>query len=712
MPDWSYHTLFKPLLFRLSGRRARDLTLHAIGGLSRIPGGTFVIRTMGHMEMSPHLASELAGVPIACPVGLSGGLDPHGTAHKALAQFGLGFIELGPVTVRAVQSHASITRMAEVEAIVYPDGYENDGADAIAARLRKGTGHRLPHFVRLRPMPGSSPREALEEQRELLLKLAPYAAGFTLDGLAEGWPTEEALAYLAEVRQVVQAAAPGKPVLLVVPQQLPEGELQELADTARSFSGVVLGDAQREPCTRRERVGGGAALLSAQLSKVRLLRESLGERSAIVAAGGVHQPEDALALLAAGANSVMLHSGLVYAGPGLPKRINEAILYDRITAPATSAGTENLRNEVGASANEHDSDSIVAVTVHSHSSSTPQRGVVPSNTSIPASLSFPPSLSSPASPAFWANWGWMSLLGLGMVIGGVLAWFIAATTVLLPYDEDFLGKSRSEIIRFNTHLLHFMSHDRITLAGTMISLGIFYYQLAHHGLRYGLHWARTAAISSCVVGFSSFFLYLGYGYFDPLHAAVAVVLLPMLLLTMRGLKDRPSRKPPGLRNDRVWLRAQWGQCCFVILGFGLGIGGLTISFVGITDVFVPSDLVYLELTSSQLSAWSEAIIPLIAHDRAGFGGALFSLAVAITASALWGVNQGEGWLWWTFLWGGLPGFAAGLVVHYHIGYTDFVHLLPVYIAVMLYVGGLYLTYPYLVGKGDTSVKPARSEFEV
>ena len=107
-------------------------------------------------------------------------------------------------------------------------------------------------------------------------------------------------------------------------------------DTARSFSGVVLGDAQREPGTRRERVGGGAALLSAQLSKVRLLRESLGERSAIVAAGGVHQPEDALALLAAGANSVMLHSGLVYAGPGLPKRINEAILYDRITSPMTS----------------------------------------------------------------------------------------------------------------------------------------------------------------------------------------------------------------------------------------------------------------------------------------------------------------------------------------------------------------------------------------
>lgn len=670
MPDWSYHTLFKPLLFRLSGRRARDLTLHAIGGLSRIPGGTFVIRTMGHMEMSPLLASELAGVPIACPVGLSGGLDPHGTAHKALAQFGLGFIELGPVTVRAVQSHASITRMAEEEAIVYPDGYENDGADALAARLCKGTGHRLPHFVRLRPMPGSSPREALSEQGELLTKLAPNAAGFTLDGLAEGWPSAMALAYLAEVRQLAEAAAPGKPVLLYVPQQLPEGELRAILDTARSFSGVVLGDAQREPGTRRERVGGGAALLSAQLSKVRLLRESLGERCAIVAAGGVHQPQDALALLAAGATSVMLHSGLVYAGPGLPKRINEAILYDRISTPAISA------NELVLSDADSDSESVVFSTS-----------------------------SARLTPPFWANWGWMSLLGLSMIIGGVLAWFIAATTVVLPYDEDFLGKSRTEISRFNSHLLHFMSHDRITLAGTMISIGIFYYQLAHHGLRYGLHWARTAVISSCVVGFGSFFLYLGYGYLDPLHTAAAVVLLPMLLLTLRGLRDEPSRKPPGLRNDRVWLRAQWGQCCLVILGFGLGIGGLTISFVGVTEVFVPSDLTYLSLTSSQLAAWSDAIIPLIAHDRAGFGGALFCLAVAITASALWGVNQGEGWLWWTFLWGGLPGFVAGLYVHAHIGYTDFVHLLPVYIAVLLYIAGLYLTYPYLVGMSSLKKMP-------
>ena len=100
--------------------------------------------------------------------------------------------------------------MADEEAIVYPDGYVNDGADAIAARLRKGTGHRLPHFVRLRPMPGSSPREALQEQQELLSKLAPYAAGFTLDGLAEGWPSDKALAYLRGGTPACTSGCPGQ----------------------------------------------------------------------------------------------------------------------------------------------------------------------------------------------------------------------------------------------------------------------------------------------------------------------------------------------------------------------------------------------------------------------------------------------------------------------------------------------------------------------
>lgn len=103
------------------------------------------------------------------------------------------------------------------------------------------------------------------------------------------------------------------------------------------------------------------------------------------------------------------------------------------------------------------------------------------------------------------NWGWMCLLGIGMILGGALAWIIAATSVVLPYDISFLGMLPSVLNEANPLVLQFMSHDRVTLAGTMISIGVIYYQLARYGLRSGLHWTRTALLTSAAVGFSSFF---------------------------------------------------------------------------------------------------------------------------------------------------------------------------------------------------------------
>src|SRR2546423_786879 len=93
-------------------------------------------------------------------------------------------------------------------------------------------------------------------------------------------------------------------------------------------------------------------------------------------------------------------------------------------------------------------------------------------------------------------------------------------------------------------------------------------------------------------------------------------------------------------NDRAWLRAQWGQLALVALGVGFLIGGITIATVGVTDVFVREDLSYLHTTASALHAANPHFVPLVAHDRAGFGGALVSDGVAFLLAALWGIRRG------------------------------------------------------------------------
>jgi dihydroorotate dehydrogenase len=405
------------------------------------------------------------------------------------------------------------------------------------------------------------------------------------------------------------------------------------------------------------RHGTGRRLVGAPVREqgrraVARLRQRWGAGLTIIGSGGVIQPGDALALLAAGADLVQVHSGLVYAGPGLPKRINEALV--RALPPVPHAPEIGLRR-FGA-------------------------------------LGF-------------------ILLGLGMIIGGFLAWLIAATRVVLPYDEAFVGLTRDQLAAGNARLLAFMAHDRVTLAGTMLSIGILYAGLTWGGARRRQHWAWSAVLASAVVGFLSFFLFLGFGYFDPLHALVSVLLLPLFLLGAwwgqpRGTADYG---PPGLglRNDRAWWLGVFGQLCFILLGVGLAVGAIAIAVTGITQVFVPTDLAFMRVEGPFLREISPRLVPLVAHDRAGFGGALFCNAVALLLAALWGFRPDSRWLWWTLLLAGLPGFGATIGIHYVVGYTDPLHIAPVWLAALLYLLGLGFTYRFTAPEVQTTA-PVRS----
>ncbi|WP_309118839.1 hypothetical protein [Paenibacillus sp.] len=636
MPDWSYHPLFKPLLFALPPERARKLTLSAIGAVGRLPGGPFLIRTLGHLETPEAMSVDLLGLRFDCPVGLGGEVDPHGEARVALSQFGFGYLEIGPISERGT-APSPIRRETDAQSLHVADRFANDGVERFERTIRRDRGRgkfEKPLFLRLRHDVGAPPEEAAAQYGRLAARLAPYAAAFVVDADDERWAEPLRSAALRRIGEAVRAAAPEKPLLLYVAPDEAERALEATAALARErWDGVVVGAAAGDS---RSGWRSGAAVRDAARRTVASLRARLPRPFVLVAAGGVVEPKDAVDLRRAGADLIELNAGLVFAGPGLPKRANEALLY------------ETLRD-------------------------------------APA----------PKPPSFWRQWGWMLLLGIGMLVGGAIAAALAATSVLLPYDIRFLGVDRETIHQWNEHLLPFMSHDRMTLAGTMMSIGIMYAGLAGYGMRRRLHWARMAAMTSGAAGFSGFFLYLGYGYFDPLHAAVSAALLPMFLFAMRDSKDEPSRRKPNDANDARWRLALYGQLAFVCVGVGLAVGGLAIAGVGVTQVFVPSDLAYLGSHAAHLDAANPRLVPVIAHDRAGFGGALFADALAVLMTALWGLQQGERWIWRMLLLAGIPGFAAGLGIHAAIGYTDFLHLLPVYALVVLYLAGLICLYPYL-----------------
>lgn len=632
MPDWSYHPFFRPLLFSLPSEQARDLALGAMGTLARTPFGPRMIEIMGHMAPSERLQLSRFGVEFPSPLGLSAGLDARHIGTKALAKFGFGFLELGPVTVEPMRAVDKIGRDAAREEIYYPEPLANIGLDALVKKVAQFGELPAVLAVRLGHRPGASAAEATRERVHLIHNLARHVQFFTMEILEEEWTLEESRQHLLAIGEALRDPHIERPILLTLtPGREQEGLVEaaleasfdgvQISDLLPDGEGVRVGRASQEPC----------------LELVRALRERHPDLP-ILAAGGVHEPQDALNLLDAGADLVQIHSGLVFSGPGLPKRTNEAI------DDAAQTGQRSALSNQG--------------------------------------------------------WRWIALLGIGMLIGGVLAWWVAVTRVVLPYDEAFLGLTRAQIDAINPHLLDFMSHDRISLAGTMISIGILYFSLGRFALRRGDHWAYMTMLASGLVGFGSFFLFIGYGYFDKLHFALSGLLLPLFILGIFLSRYRPVRpaREPNTRNTRQWKRSQTGQLMFVLTGGALTVAGIVISIIGVTHVFVPEDLEFMGTTAAALQAADPQLVPLIAHDRAGFGGALASDGLAVLLIALWGFRQGERWLWWTLLLGGLPGFIAGIGIHLVVGYVDFWHLAPVFLALAWFITGLVLTYPYLCTK--------------
>jgi hypothetical protein len=283
-----------------------------------------------------------------------------------------------------------------------------------------------------------------------------------------------------------------------------------------------------------------------------------------------------------------------------------------------------------------------------------------------------------------------------MMLGALLAGYFALTRVILPYDEVASGLTREALAALNPRLLHFMAHDRFTLAGTMLSLGLLYTGLAWNGVRRGRTWAQEAVVFSAVGGFLTFFSFVAYGYFDQFHAFVAASLFPMAIQCAVG---RPIGEPAAaivdLDNDAAWRRACVGQLCFVAQAIGLLLAGAVIVLVGSTQVFVDSDLAFLGVTRDAIGGLHANLVPLIAHDRATFGGMLLSSGLAVLVAALWGFHRGERWLWWTLAVAGFPAYLATLWIHHDVQYTDLLHLSPVAVGMALHASGLALSSAYL-----------------
>jgi dihydroorotate dehydrogenase len=320
---------------RLDPERAHDLSLQALRrGLMPLPGPVSTAR----------LRVDLAGLALPNPLGLAAGYDKNAEALGPLMRAGFGFLEMGAATPlpQPGNPRPRLFRLARDRAVINRFGFNNDGAEAIAARLaarprgiavglnlgaNKQSADRVGDFARVLRICGahvdfatvnvSSPNT--ERLRELQ---GPAALEAVLAGV---------LAARADLPRPI-------PIFVKIAPDLTEEELAQVA--AVTLASRIDGIIATNTTLSREGLQGAQAAEAGGLSGAPLFERStrvLARLSRlthgalpIVGVGGVGSAEDAYAKIRAGATAVQLYTAMVYEGLSLVPRILHGL--DRLLA--------------------------------------------------------------------------------------------------------------------------------------------------------------------------------------------------------------------------------------------------------------------------------------------------------------------------------------------------------------------------------------------
>jgi dihydroorotate dehydrogenase len=329
----------RPVLFSMDAERAHELTLSALAGAPRLLSW-IASWTMGPPD--PRLARVAFGrVRLRGPVGLAAGLDKNGVAIPVWPSLGFGFVEVGTVTRHAQAGNPKprLFRIPEERALINRMGFNNDGAAALAARIRtlRSTGlwPDTPVGANIGKSKITPNEEAVDDYVASTRALSGLVDWFTVNVSSPNTPGLRALqerSTLARLLPAVQAAAGDTAVLLKLAPDLEEDAIADAVTLAREvgIQGVVATNTTlRRDLLRRDpgEAGGlsGAPLWPFARSRIGVALRAAGGQLPVIGVGGIERADQVQELLDAGCAAVQLYSGLIFHGPGLPSQLQRSL---------------------------------------------------------------------------------------------------------------------------------------------------------------------------------------------------------------------------------------------------------------------------------------------------------------------------------------------------------------------------------------------------
>ena len=339
-------------LHRLDPERAHGLSIRALA--------TGLVPLSGQVT-SDRLVTQIAGLRLPNPVGLAAGYDKNAEAVTPLTRSGFGFVEVGAATPRAQPGNPRprLFRLSEDRGVINRFGFNNEGAEANAARLRAAR-RDVPVGLNLGANKDSADRAG---DFVTVLRICGPHVDFATVNVSS--PNTEKLrdlqgkaalsALLAGVLDERARLARPVPIFLKIAPDLSPAELEDVAQVAleSGIDGVIatnttLARDGLRSAARGEAGGLSGAPLFDRATRVlaRLSRLTQG-RLPLIGVGGIASADDAYAKIRAGASAVQLYSALVYQGLSLAadiaRGLDERLARDGFATVADAVGTDRER---------------------------------------------------------------------------------------------------------------------------------------------------------------------------------------------------------------------------------------------------------------------------------------------------------------------------------------------------------------------------------
>lgn len=336
-----YKHFIKPILFRFNPETAHNILFKCLAILRHIPFAHSIIRAI-YKKDSPSLEKEVFGIKFPNPVGLAGGLDKNGEFYNDMANFGFGFVEIGSLTPLPQDGNPKprCFRIPADKAIINRFGINNKGVKNAVEHLKKVRPEVIV-AANISKNTSSINEDAAKDYEKSFGLLYDFVDMFVVNVSCPnvvGLTALQDISFLGEIvdklLELRMYYDTYKPILLKVSPDLAHQQLDEIVDYClrSGIDGIVAGNTtrSREGITsiskeKIEAIGNGgmsgAPVHKKNLELVKYVHSRSEGKLPIIGVGGIMSPEQAKAMLDAGASLVEIYSGFIFEGPALVKNI-------------------------------------------------------------------------------------------------------------------------------------------------------------------------------------------------------------------------------------------------------------------------------------------------------------------------------------------------------------------------------------------------------